>query len=389
MASIDKHGKGYRVRVYYKDEFGKRKSITKTGFRTKTEAKAAAVEIEYGMKNKTIKTSIPTLYDYINEYIATFREGKVSVASVDIDKWSRNRLFSINKYDKETKKKTVIKLYEKNIKLNEVTGTKQQHVINQLIEHGFSRSTIKKTNSLLYRVMEKAKYDGYIHYNPAEQIEYGISNEDKKAEYIPTDMIQPFLDDVRRRNTYHYFLFRFIIETGLRVGEACALTIDDIDRANHIVKVYKSYDQKRDNLGDTKTKHKREVHISRSLSDEVFKLIQLHHANKLAHGNLYENKYNFLFVDEYGRPISRSSIHNTMIYCSGKVLGQDNKMSVHKLRHTHATLLLESGVPMKVIQDRLGHQSMEMTERVYSHVTKTMKGKAQEEYDKYVKTIFK
>ena len=41
-----------------------------------------------------------------------------------------------------------------------------------------------------------------------------------------------------------------------------------------------------------------------------------------------------------------------MMYVTGKLLGKDNRLSIHKLRHTHATLLLESNVPMKVIQER-------------------------------------
>ncbi|UTH14735.1 site-specific integrase [Macrococcus equipercicus] len=386
MASIDKHGKGYRVRVYYKDEEGKRKAITETGIKTMAEAKKTAARIEADLDKNIIMQSVPTLYDYIDQYIETYRVGKVSVASTDIDRWSKKRLFKIVKYDKTTKERSEIQLYDENIKLDKVTGTMHQGIINQLFEHEFSLSTIKKTNSLMYRVMERARYDGYITFNPAEMIEYKIIDEKKNAEYIPHDKIEPFLADVKRRNVYHYFLFRLIIETGLRVGEACALTFQDIDRANNTIHVTKSYDQKRDMLGPTKTKHHRNVYITQSLSNELFKMLQLHNANKIINQSLYSNKYNFIFVDDYGQPISRSSIHNSMIYCSNKILG--SQLSVHKLRHTHATLLLEAGVPMKVIQDRLGHQSMEMTERVYSHVTPAMKEEGMDAFNQYIKNVF-
>ena len=66
----------------------------------------------------------------------------------------------------------------------------------------------------------------------------------------------------------------------------------------------------------------------------------------------------------------RSTTHNTMMYVTKKLLGKGNELSIHKLKHTHATLLLESNVPMKVIQERLGHKSEAITSDVYSHVTK-------------------
>lgn len=59
-----------------------------------------------------------------------------------------------------------------------------------------------------------------------------------------------------------------------------------------------------------------------------------------------------------------------MMYVTKKLLGKGNELSIHKLKHTHATLLLESNVPMKVIQERLGHKSEAITSDVYSHVTK-------------------
>lgn len=79
-----------------------------------------------------------------------------------------------------------------------------------------------------------------------------------------------------------------------------------------------------------------------------------------------------------------------MMHVTGKLLGKENKLSIHKLRHTHATLLLESDVPMKVIQERLGHKTMAVTEQVYSHVIEKMNQKAKENFEKYInkKNIF-
>ncbi|TDM47787.1 site-specific integrase [Macrococcoides goetzii] len=385
MASIDKKNGKYRVRVSYKDEDGKRKVISRSGIKTKSEANRIAHELEFKRDELSTKKTVPTLYDYVQDYIKIYRENKVSQSSVDIDKWSAKRLFS---YKLTDNKKNVItkKVYPIEIPLNKITHSMQQEKINQLIEDGFSNSTIKKTNNLLFRVMEKARVDGYVLINPASEIVFSKNQPIKKAEFIDHDKIEPFLEDVKRRNLYHYFLFRLIIETGLRVGEACALTWQDVDRENNIINVTKSYDEKRDILGETKTKVNRDVYITKKLSVELFKFLQVHNANKIVNEKLYDNKYNFIFVNEFGKPLSRSSIHNTMVYCSEKVLGY--KLSIHKLRHTHATLLLESGVPIQVIAERLGHASSEMTEKVYAHVTDKMKKDNFEDFEKYIKTVF-
>ncbi|MCT4572771.1 tyrosine-type recombinase/integrase, partial [Bacillus thuringiensis] len=60
------------------------------------------------------------------------------------------------------------------------------------------------------------------------------------------------------------------------------------------------------------------------------------------------------------------------------------KIPVHGLRHTHAVLLLEAGVEMKYIQERLGHKSIEITSNIYSHVTPKIIENEQSKYEAYV-----
>nr|WP_244658304.1 tyrosine-type recombinase/integrase [Staphylococcus epidermidis] len=104
--------------------------------------------------------------------------------------------------------------------------------------------------------------------------------------------------------------------------------------------------------------------------NELFKLKTLQNGNKIVNSDFYNNSYDYIFCNEFGEPLPRSTTHNTMMYVTKKLLGKGNELSIHKLKHTHATLLLESNVPMKVIQERLGHKSEAITSDVYSHVTK-------------------
>ncbi|HCX9227823.1 TPA: site-specific integrase, partial [Staphylococcus aureus] len=209
-----------------------------------------------------------------------------------------------------------------------------------------------------------------------------------KAKYLPSDKINLFLEMVKKRDIYQYFLFRTLIETGIRIGEANALNWNDYDKKLKTLSITKSYDQKRKKFGTTKNKENRIIFISDKLAKELFKLRTLQNANKIANSELYYTDYDFMFCNEFGDPLPRSTTHNTMKYVTGKILGKGNELSIHKLRHTHATLLLESNVPMKVIQERLGHKSEFITSNIYSHVTEKMNNTAKENFEKYIRDIF-
>ena len=57
---------------------------------------------------------------------------------------------------------------------------------------------------------------------------------------------------------------------------------------------------------------------------------------------------------------------------------------LHDLRHTHATLLLEAGVPVKVVSERLGHASIQLTLDTYAHVLPSMDADAVERFERHV-----
>ncbi|WP_283656281.1 MULTISPECIES: tyrosine-type recombinase/integrase [unclassified Paenibacillus] len=77
--------------------------------------------------------------------------------------------------------------------------------------------------------------------------------------------------------------------------------------------------------------------------------------------------YTIYFTDS-GNPIPKSSLFNAF----SRILKRAGlpPLPIHSLRHTHAVLLLETGVQMKYVQERLGHGSMRITAGVYAHISK-------------------
>jgi integrase len=89
-------------------------------------------------------------------------------------------------------------------------------------------------------------------------------------------------------------------------------------------------------------------------------------AEKLAAGDRYRNA-GFVFAGQLGQPLD---LKNTTARHFRPLLAKANLPSirVYDLRHTHATLMLSAGVPVKVVSERLGHASAVMTLNVYAHV---------------------
>ena len=161
----------------------------------------------------------------------------------------------------------------------------------------------------------------------------------------------------------------------MRGGEIAALTWNDVDLINGTITVKHTlvHGEKGSNsfvLGTPKTASSyRTIHIGKSLIDLLIKHKEYQNKNREMYGQWYTES-NFICTKENGEQITIDSYK----YLSRVVnyeLGI--RFSMHSLRHTHATLLLEKGANIKDIQKRLGHSKLSTTMDTYSHVTDKMK----------------
>ena len=177
-------------------------------------------------------------------------------------------------------------------------------------------------------------------------LEYTLSKEDKfkekqKIKYIETNKIQEVLGSITHPITKDFVTVQLL--TGLRVGELLAITPKDIDVKNKTLSV-------------NKTKHTSGIFTSPKTLSSV-RTIEID--NKTLEILMrYINSSEIVF---------NTSI-STLNYNLKKV-----KLSTHMFRHTHVALLVEAGVPIKVISERLGHSKIDTTLDIYTHVTENMK----------------
>lgn len=192
---------------------------------------------------------------------------------------------------------------------------------------------------------------------------------DYKLKHLKADVLQKFLNYKKRNGLSKNSITNYY---GVLSG---ALTWNDIDLINGTIYVQHTLihgekGSKQFVLGTPKTPSSyRVIHIGNSLTNLLIKHKEYQDKNRETYGEWYHDS-NFICTKENGEQITTDSYK----YLSRVVnyeLGI--KFSMHSLRHTHATMLLEQGANIKDIQRRLGHSKLSTTMDTYSHVTDIMR----------------
>lgn len=139
-----------------------------------------------------------------------------------------------------------------------------------------------------------------------------------------------------------------MIATGIRVGELCRLAVDDVSPDGATCRIH------------GKGSRDRVVYISdRGLRGTLTKLVEQRRRAGPAQGTL--------FLNRHGAPMKPQSIRSRLRRYSRQI-GLARRVTPHMLRHTAATLLIETGVDIRFVQRLLGHSSIATTE-IYTHVS--------------------
>lgn len=160
-------------------------------------------------------------------------------------------------------------------------------------------------------------------------------------------------------------LTQFLVLTGMRCGEAFALSDSDIDLKERKIHVTKTLDVVNDIITPPKTTTSiRDVFIQDELMSLCRKLRADALTNRLSGKDgmiFYTGRYAYFAYEKYFREQTQ------------EILGR--KLTVHSLRHTHVALLAENGMPLDTIGRRLGHRDSKVTREVYLHITKKLQEK--------------
>jgi integrase len=221
--------------------------------------------------------------------------------------------------------------------------------INQMEADDDNAKTIKNKHGFLSAAMKGAVAAGHIGTNPCERVR--LPRWDRK------EMVFLTREDFAKVHAVlaeHWRpLVSFLVSSGCRFGEATALRPADIDRDNHTVRIVRAwkYHSGGYEIGVPKTKRSvRTINIPPSVLDQL------------------DYSGEWLFVSRSGGPV-RITGFNPRVWKPAVAKAElDPRPRVHDLRHTAASWLIAAGIPLPVIQRRLGHESITTTVDLYGHL---------------------
>jgi integrase len=232
--------------------------------------------------------------------------------------------------------------------LTDIEHDDVQRLYAGFIRDGLTVRTANAVISTLYRVLAKAVRSGHIEKNPAEGVEKGTPV-DNPPDVLTADGLKAFIDDLKGDNggtsPERRFMLQIVIlaaMTGMRRGEIIGLTWADFDRANDTVRITGA----KTPAGNRKIK----------LDPETAAMMREHQRDQAV-------------ADPAARvfPGIRENLLSTRFGALARRYGLPNGFRFHTLRHTHATLLLSSGVPVAAVSKRLGHKHPGITYKTYAH----------------------
>ena len=342
-----KHGFMWLAKFNYEDPVThKIKTEYKRGFTSKRDARAYEehfmdnILIESGELDPVIERTFEDVY---YEYITSHRREDI----------------------KESSLKTKFNIFEKhifptfrNVLVDEITDddiASWQAKIKECKRPdgaSFSPSYLRTIQSQFNCIINYAFQKGYMHQNPLVDVK-NMGIKDKRVGIWTTEEYERF--------AYHamqypeaYYAFEILYWCGLRQGEMFALTLNDIDFKNGLISVTKSYQKinGRDVISSPKTPSSvRTVSMPGFLVEELKEYVSM----------LYEPQ-----PDERIFKITRSGL-SKVFYRAMEEAGLD-KITVHGLRHSHASLLINRKYDIFEVSKRIGHKSVTTTQDIYGHL---------------------
>lgn len=266
----------------------------------------------------------------------------------------------------------------------------QQYYSNRLTEGrldgrgGLSARSVLHHHRLLHKALEDAVKWQIIAINPVKAVN-APKPEKKKFNVLSKEYVHLLLENVK---DHQYYAPIFLgINTGMRRGEILGIRWEDIDFDNYLISVNQTI-QRQKGKGivfkpTTKTDgSRRTVAISDSVVFMLKKQLNKQKRNRLKHGILYQD-HNLVFAQEDGSPMDPDGLSREF----GRIIKRIEELPhvrFHDLRHSHATLLLQQGEHAKIISERLGHSSIQITMDTYSHVMPNMQKAAAKKFDDFL-----
>lgn len=283
--------------------------------------------------------------DYYKQWITIYKEG--AIRKVTMEKYLLTHAW-------------LVKLIPE-LAIENLDRMAYQNLLNAYAEH-HERQTVMDFHHQLKGAILDAVDEGLLERDPTRKaIVKGKPPRDKKPKYLNQFELHKLLSSLNLGSQLNWdWMILLIAKTGLRFSEALGVTPKDFDFAHQCLSIDKTWDYK-EGTGFLPTKNKssiRKVAIDWQLIVQFSELVKDLPDDRpmFVQGKVYNSTANDLLARhciQAGVPI----------------------ISIHGLRHTHASLLLFAGVSIASVARRLGHASMNTTQKTYLHIIQELENK--------------
>lgn len=288
----------------------------------------------------------------------------------------------------EIKKKTVrpntvrnyTERYNRNIKpvigkmlLTDVKPLHCQKIFLDMADEGYRTTTIYQSRIALYNMLEFAKENDVIRYNPCKKsVKSDMGKPSDKKEALTISEQKMFLEGATGQSYENQY--RFVLQTGLRTGELVALQWRNVDFKKKTLTIDRSMEYRYTvgewRIGEPKSKS---GYRTIPLTEEAIRILKDQKEKNKKIKVIPMEFAEYIFLCRKGTPIKNSTYDTSLFKICDKV-GM-KRFSMHVLRHTFATRCIEAGMKPKTLQMLLGHSNIGITMNLYVHTTEEEKQK--------------
>ncbi len=370
---LRKDGRWYGAVQNGYNENGKPKMITVYG-KTEAEAKRKLKEkiklINSNgliLQNNTIKNI--TVEEYCSNWLKNVKVNELKPSSYD---------------RKETTLSKQIYPLIGMLQLSQLSIDDVQGMVNQLKKDELSYSSIKKAYEAINECCKYAIIRGDLQKNPCAGVSLpkNLKHQDGDIKFYTEKQIELLLKQStikynNGKNKYRLgYGVQFLLYTGLRIGEALALTWEDVDFQNKTIKINKNLKQVKNRDNNEQNKYKIVIQDSTKTSSSS-RIVPLNNKAIAALNYIKEitGQYKYIFSTKTGQNVSARTIDRMFRKIQENCEFTDI-YGVHTLRHTFASLLFKKGVDVKTVSEILGHKEVSVTYNTYIHLIQEQKASA-------------